>query len=245
MAAPHVAGAVTLIVSAEPDLIGQVDQIEELLQKTAQPLPSSQTCGGVPGSQIPNNTFGWGRIDVKAAVDFIWEAGTLQGTVTAVGTELPIAGATISITRNGATLTQRTAADGGYSFTAGEGVYQVKAEAFGYAAQTVTGINVSEDDATIQDFALGLQTTGGISGTVTQSGGSTPVQGATVALVDANLVRHHRGRWHVHAGEHPNRRNVYRAHDRARVPNAERQCGRERCRDTKLQPRSGARLRGG
>ena len=89
MAAPHVAGAVALILSAEPDLVGKVDQVEELLRKTAAPLTTgSQTCGGVPGTQVPNNTFGWGRIDVKAAVDFVWHAGTLSGT----GDRLPVPG---------------------------------------------------------------------------------------------------------------------------------------------------------
>ena len=28
----------------------------------------AQTCGGVPGSAIPNNTYGWGRVDALAAV---------------------------------------------------------------------------------------------------------------------------------------------------------------------------------
>lgn len=187
MAAPHVAGSVALILSAEPDLAGKVDQVEELLRKTAAPLTGSQTCGGVSGSQVPNNTFGWGRIDVKAAVDFVWHAGTLSGVVTDASTALPIADATVSITRNGATLTQRTAPDGSYSFVAGAGTYQVKAEAFGYTAQTVAGVVVSQDTAATQDFVLGTLSIGSISGTVTQSGASTVVQGATVTLVGTAL----------------------------------------------------------
>ena len=50
MAAPHVAGAIALLVSVEPDLIGKVDQIEELLRGTAIPLTTTQSCDGVPGS---------------------------------------------------------------------------------------------------------------------------------------------------------------------------------------------------
>ena len=61
-------------------------------------------------------------------------------------TGLPIAGATVSITRNGYTLTQATGAAGQYSFVAGAGTYEVKAEAFGYAAQTVTGWRQPERD---------------------------------------------------------------------------------------------------
>jgi serine protease AprX len=68
MAAPHVAGAVALLWSAAPDLIGDVDATELILEHTAVPRTASQTCGGVPGSQVPNNTYGWGRLDVYAAV---------------------------------------------------------------------------------------------------------------------------------------------------------------------------------
>ena len=67
MASPHVAGAVSLLISLEPKLAGRIDELEELLRKTAVPLTTTQACGGVAGSQIPNNQFGWGRIDVKAA----------------------------------------------------------------------------------------------------------------------------------------------------------------------------------
>ena len=102
MAAPHVAGAVALLLSAAPGLIGQVDQMEEILRGTAVPLTTAKSCGGVSGSQTPNNTYGWGRINVQAAVDMVWQAGTLSGIVTDAGTGLPIAGATVSITRNAA-----------------------------------------------------------------------------------------------------------------------------------------------
>lgn len=68
MAGPHVAGLVGLIISANPQLAGKVTTIEEIIQSTAQKLTSTQTCGGVAGSAIPNNTFGHGRIDALAAV---------------------------------------------------------------------------------------------------------------------------------------------------------------------------------
>jgi serine protease AprX len=47
MAAPHVAGLVALIISADPSLSGQVAEIEALLRTTAVPLTSSQLCGGL------------------------------------------------------------------------------------------------------------------------------------------------------------------------------------------------------
>ncbi len=187
MAAPHVAGAVALILSAEPDLVGRVDQVEELLRKTAVELTGSETCGGVPGSQVPNSTFGWGRINVKAAVDFVWQAGTLGGTVTDAVTGLPIAGATVSITRSGHTLTQVTDAAGYYSFVAGAGTYEMAAGAFGYVTQSASGVSVTQDAATTQTFTLSTLAAGSISGAVTQSGTSTPVAGATVALSGTSL----------------------------------------------------------
>lgn len=64
MAAPHVAGLAALLLSARPDLAGEVDQLEELIAQSAVPRTLSQICGGVPGDQVPNNTYGWGRVDI-------------------------------------------------------------------------------------------------------------------------------------------------------------------------------------
>jgi len=66
MAGPHVAGVVALLLSARPDLIGQVDAIEEILESSADQLTGPQECGGIPGSEIPNNTYGHGRVDALA-----------------------------------------------------------------------------------------------------------------------------------------------------------------------------------
>jgi len=70
MAAPHVSGLVALLLSARPYLTGQVEEIESLIEQNALPLTTLENCGGVPGSQIPNNTYGWGRID---ALDTIFD----------------------------------------------------------------------------------------------------------------------------------------------------------------------------
>lgn len=66
MAGPHVAGLVALLVSANPGLSGKVSEIENIIQSTAVKLYSS-TCGS-GANAIPNNTFGYGRIDALAAV---------------------------------------------------------------------------------------------------------------------------------------------------------------------------------
>ena len=68
MAAPHVAGQVALLISANPDLRGQVARIEDIIRESATPRTTSQDCGDVPGSQTPNNTYGWGRIDAWNAL---------------------------------------------------------------------------------------------------------------------------------------------------------------------------------
>jgi subtilisin family serine protease len=64
MAAPHTAGLAALIISAYPSLKGNPDQIESALIQMAEPHASGQDCGDVPGSQIPNNTYGHGVINV-------------------------------------------------------------------------------------------------------------------------------------------------------------------------------------
>ncbi len=66
MASPHVAGVVALILSANPNLIGQVDEIETLLQESAQPRYTSEGCGGDQNDSHPNHTYGYGLVDAWA-----------------------------------------------------------------------------------------------------------------------------------------------------------------------------------
>ncbi len=71
MAGPHVAGHVALLLSARPQWKGQVGLVEDRIALSAVPRTSAQTCGGVPGTEVPNNTFGWGRVDVLASVSMV------------------------------------------------------------------------------------------------------------------------------------------------------------------------------
>jgi serine protease AprX len=68
MASPHVAGAVALLWSAKPELIGNVEKTFDILQKTATPMTATENCGRFPGNQIPNAVFGYGMLNVFAAV---------------------------------------------------------------------------------------------------------------------------------------------------------------------------------
>jgi len=62
MAGPHVAGLVALAISAQSCFAGDVDAIEQYVRTHATPRTTTQTCGGIPGSGIPNNTYGYGAI---------------------------------------------------------------------------------------------------------------------------------------------------------------------------------------
>lgn len=70
MASPHVAGAVVLLWSAFPALRRDVDATEMILQQSAVPLLTTKGCGGDTSTTIPNNTFGYGRLDVGAAYTY-------------------------------------------------------------------------------------------------------------------------------------------------------------------------------
>ena len=86
MAGPHVAGAVALLWSVEPSLIGDVERTEAILVETAQQLTADAVCldgaadeGTVcacgddgPGS-VPNQVYGWGQVDVWAAARMLLE----------------------------------------------------------------------------------------------------------------------------------------------------------------------------
>ncbi|MEM9916679.1 MAG: S8 family peptidase [Bacteroidota bacterium] len=81
-AGPMVAGTVALMISANPALAGEVEMIEDILESTAVPKTTDEMCGGVDGQMVPNNTYGFGRIDALAAV---------QMAIQTVNTSQPLA----------------------------------------------------------------------------------------------------------------------------------------------------------
>ena len=83
-AGPHVAGAVALLWSMEPDLVGDLDRTKAILAETAQSLtvdgvcatgnPEPGTvcaCGDDLPEKVPNQVYGWGQVDVWAAAQMI------------------------------------------------------------------------------------------------------------------------------------------------------------------------------
>jgi serine protease AprX len=69
MASPHVVGTVALLWSARPNLVRDIPRTKWLLTRSANPavtVPNNASgCGGI--ASVPNNHFGWGRVDVLAA----------------------------------------------------------------------------------------------------------------------------------------------------------------------------------
>jgi hypothetical protein len=67
MAGPHVVGVVALIWSAQPKLIGDIAATEKLITDTARPYKGDRSVGCFSGG-TPNNAYGYGVVDVYAAV---------------------------------------------------------------------------------------------------------------------------------------------------------------------------------
>ena len=79
MATPHIAGAVALLWSAIPSLRHQLTASRDALNNSAVHIASTQ-CGD---AGPPNNVYGWGRVDILAAVS---GGGTPTPTPTATAT---------------------------------------------------------------------------------------------------------------------------------------------------------------
>ncbi|MGN9777500.1 S8 family serine peptidase [Micromonospora sp. H33] len=167
MAAPHLAGAIALLWSAAPALVGEVAATRELLDNTAIDKADTQ-CGGTTDD---NNVYGEGRLDALALLNSapIGDTGTLAGTITDAATNAPIAGATVTLT-GAASRQLTTAADGRYSSLLPVGDYQVAVTAFGYEARTVPA-TVTKDVTTTLNVALTAVPSVTVSGTVTDGSG--------------------------------------------------------------------------
>jgi serine protease AprX len=93
MATPHISGAVALLWSANPALQNDIDTTETTLNDAAHFISSTQ-CGT---AGPPNNVYGWGRVDIFAAVS----GGSPTPTPTATATATPTPTATPTATATG------------------------------------------------------------------------------------------------------------------------------------------------
>ena len=83
MATPHVAGLFALIWSAAPGLMGNLPATENVITSTALHLTTTQDCGGDTPASVPNNVYGWGRIDSLAATQGVSAWPSLRIALTA------------------------------------------------------------------------------------------------------------------------------------------------------------------
>lgn len=172
MAAPHVAGVAALLWSARPELRGQVALTRRIVQETATPTTASVSCGGMLGSSIPNNTYGYGKVNALAAIQT-----TLQGNITVNGA--PATGATLTIT---APTLQLVSTTGAYSTTLPTGTYTVTAQVAGFAPQSAT-VSVASGTVTTQDFAF---VGGSLQGSVSVNG--KPAQSAVTLRFSSDAL---------------------------------------------------------
>jgi hypothetical protein len=87
--------------------------------------------------------------------------GTIKGTVNGLEAcdinPAPIKGATVNFKQGGVIIyTTTTLADGYYSYSMPEGVYDIEVIAEGFVSQTVTGVDVVGGSTVMQDFELRL-----------------------------------------------------------------------------------------
>ncbi|MGQ4375103.1 S8 family serine peptidase [Streptomyces sp. SAS_267] len=185
MATPHVAGAVALLWSAAPSLIGKIDETRALLDQGARDVDDTH-CGGTAGM---NNVWGQGKLDILASVDLApHTAATVTGKATDKATGAALANITVSATGTGGDVrTVTTAADGTYKIALPAGTYAFAYSGYGYATGSATGVTVTENQALTQDFALTAVASHKVAGTVLDVSGKA-LAGATVELTGSPVA---------------------------------------------------------
>ncbi|MEU3605544.1 S8 family serine peptidase [Streptomyces sp. NPDC035033] len=178
MATPHVAGAVALLWSEAPSLIGDIDTTRALLNGSARDVDDTH-CGGTAGM---NNVWGEGRLDVLGAVDAApHTAAVVTGRVTDGATGAGLGGITVKAAGDTVTRTVTTTAEGSYRLTLPAGRYALTLGGYGYAGAGVTGYEVAAGGDATKDFALDAVPHHAVTGTVLDVTGK-PLPGATVKV---------------------------------------------------------------
>ncbi len=179
MASPHSAGAVALLWSCNPSLIGQIDMTFEALQNNTD-APPAGNCGAPPDGE-GNYTYGYGYLNVyNAGLQYCAAGfGYLDGTVYDAATGNPIEGATVTAVRGaGGTWDDMTDPTGYYTMNVAVGTFAVTATHPLYTAAYTTGVDVLTDSVTTVDFYL--QPRGRLFGYVTDYDNGFPLEGALV-----------------------------------------------------------------
>ena len=176
MASPHVAGAVALLLSKNPDMT--VAEIKEILYKN---VGKQVGLANDPGENGKDVRYGWGRLNVAAAMAKVPEPGpfgSVQGYV--LGENEFVAGASINFT--GPLVKKLTADEHGFFMgTLPPGTYQATARANAYQSKTVE-VTVEEGQNIIVNFALELAPLGTITGVVVDAENFLPLTGVSVEV---------------------------------------------------------------
>lgn len=184
MATPHVTGAIALLWSAAPAMVGDIGLTRELLGAAAVDH-EDDSCGGEPGN---NNVWGEGQMDIVATLDIapIGPTGWLSGVVATDDGET-IAGAKVRLA-GGINRTISTGSDGSFNVRLPVGGYDAEASAFAYLPQSFTGIQIEEGVTTNLAFNLPLAPAHLVSGVVSDTAGA-PLANATVSIVGTPLPK--------------------------------------------------------
>ena len=173
MAAPHVAGLIALLVSADlQDGVRDfdVEEMERLMTLSAVDL-------GEPG---PDNLFGYGRIDAYAAVQLGMTAGDLRGQVFDKEYNRPLASVLIEAyqAETGRRFRGQTDATGVYSLTLPAGDYQITLSRWGYDTTEAGRRRVVAGALSLVDFRMLSRPQAIIAGLVKDENG--PVANALI-----------------------------------------------------------------
>jgi Subtilase family/Carboxypeptidase regulatory-like domain/Repeat of unknown function (DUF6923)/PKD domain len=170
MASPHTAGAVALLWSCNPSLIGDIDTTFQILQDNAN-TPPDGSCGAPPDLE-GNYTYGYGYLDAyEAGLMWCGDTGTIQGHVYQSDGVTPIANATVFGDEVGdtGTFTAQTDAAGFYQRRVMVGTYDVTASKYAWLPETAYNVVISVDATTTQNFTLDPAPTSIVDGTVTDA----------------------------------------------------------------------------
>lgn len=174
MAAPHVAAALALVLSASGAAVADFDALREVLATTALDL-SDGTCGS--NDDDTDNVYGAGRLDAAAAVGLVATGGTLAGTVSGPEGALPGARVTVEGER---VYTATTDADGRYRLLLPAATYALSAEAFGHAPARLDSVTVGAGETLTADLVLEALPTATLRGTATAAEDGAPLPGVGV-----------------------------------------------------------------
>lgn len=197
-AAPHATGAVAVMLSAAPCLIGDHQTIGNILMSTANWVEYDGGSSGddpdvEPGVNHPNYGTGWGEIDVFAATEMAIEQcgprGTLTGEVVDDVTGNPVAGVSIETEDAEANIIMAETDENGLfsmSLVATEGgfTYDVEFSRNGYETLLVTGLEIEEGETINWSTNLVPLAGEAITGEVTDANFTTDGVEASILATD-------------------------------------------------------------